>query len=414
MRTLLGATLLVTSLVLSASYLSGDQRLPESAVSATSTSAVADEASQDCQQLAEPTFDSELQRGDCWREKGKSEQAVEAYQEALSRKKEGSRALFLALGLAYEDLGNVPASLDAFIAASRFPPPDAELLYHRGIAKEQLGDYQGAMSDFRAAVQLNPQHGRAHRNIGFILMQQDRSEDAVAELKEAIRIDPSDWKANLNLGSAYGNIYESLVKELQQIPAMNPPKPGETDPMAQRQLELIKQYHSFDYRQQALVAYREAARLKPDESLTWYALAAHAEEMQKHGEAIDAFRHAAELSPSDPKVFRGLANALGSAGQHKEAHDVAEKALALGGWDPWTLRYLATLEVQLGDYARAEGRYKEILQADPDEPYAHLGLARIYRRQQKTSESLKELKIAQRLRPDQSQKFESMLEHDEQ
>ncbi len=144
----------------------------------------------------------------------------------------GSRALYYGLGLAYEGMGRIEASLDALIAASRFIPADADLLYHRGIAKEQLGDLTGAMNDFRTSVQLDPKHGPAHRNIGFILLEQDRLDEGVVELKESIRINPSDWKANLNLGTAYSRIFDNIVKELKQFPMTSPPKPGETDPFA--------------------------------------------------------------------------------------------------------------------------------------------------------------------------------------
>jgi tetratricopeptide (TPR) repeat protein len=117
----------------------------------------------------------------------------------------------------------------------------------------------------------------------------------------------------------------------------------------------------------AIVAYRAAIRLKPDDAGTHYSLGAALTGQGKVDEAIAEYREAIRLKP-----------------------DYAEAHGNLG----------AILCDVKHDYPGAEAEFREAIRLKPDLPTAHYSLGMALRRQGKVSEAIAEYREAIRLKPD--------------
>jgi len=76
----------------------------------------------------------------------------------------------------------------------------AEQYLQRGLNHYDRGEVEAALTAYEQCVKADPAFGLGHNNLGMALIDLERYEDAVAELHEAIRCDPTYAEAYNNLG----------------------------------------------------------------------------------------------------------------------------------------------------------------------------------------------------------------------
>ncbi len=107
------------------------------------------------------------------------------------------------------------------------------------------------------------------------------------------------------------------------------------------------------YYRQAILACREATRLAPKYSYTYYNLAMTLHRMGRDNEAVTEYRKATALHPKDAVLYTGLGNALSDVNQKIEAYNEAI-TLAPKYADPY---------LNLGDVFSKLERYDEAIKA---------------------------------------------------
>jgi Flp pilus assembly protein TadD len=151
---------------------------------------------------------------------------------------------------------------------------------------------------------------------------------------------------------------------------------------------------------EAVAAFREALRLKPD-----YAEAhnnhGNALDLQgKHAEAVEAYREAIRLRPDYPEAHCNLGTALDSQGKHAEAAAAYREATRLRP-DYADAHYnLGNVLDRQGKDAEAVAALREAIRLRPDLAKAHYHLGTALGRQGKAAEAVAALREATRLRPD--------------
>jgi tetratricopeptide (TPR) repeat protein len=149
--------------------------------------------------------------------------------------------------------------------------------------------------------------------------------------------------------------------------------------------------------------------------------------MKKHREAAKAYLDMSGLRPGDPEILFSAANeyiyardleaALGIYSQMEKKFGIGEdivqqkkqiyllqekpdkaisevkKLLALAPYDTRFLMMLAELEQQFGKKEEALRLYNEVLKIDPENGYAHYGLAEYYRSMKNMDKMMEELKL---------------------
>jgi tetratricopeptide (TPR) repeat protein len=167
---------------------------------------------------------------------------------------------------------------------------------------------------------------------GVLLFEQQRYQDAVSELRAAVAEQPEDVYA-------WGLLALSL-SELEQ-------------------------------RQQALEAAHRLVELAPDFDYSHYILARVELDRSNLSEARAAIERAIELDPNDAVNFAVLAGVEYHADNWQKSLDAAERGLALDPEQDGCRHWRTLALVKLGRTAEAEHGFSQMLEQDPNDPYAH-------------------------------------------
>ncbi len=156
-------------------------------------------------------------------DKGKLEEAIRLYRQALACKPEYPEAHFF-LGRALERKGQTAAAMSEYSEALRLRPDfdAAHILVGLLLAKEKKFDQ--AVVHYQAALKSAPESAPAQSDWGMALMKQGRWQESIAHYEEAVRLDPELAEAHNNLGIGYlqmGRAAEG-VRELRAALRINP------------------------------------------------------------------------------------------------------------------------------------------------------------------------------------------------
>jgi tetratricopeptide (TPR) repeat protein len=203
-----------------------------------------------------------------------------------------------------------------------------------------------AQSDVRA---LTPTEGKRKEAIEHYLRarlyaQDTEFEEAVKEFRRAVELDPGD-----------GALHREYGELLRDIPIY---------PEAEREA-------------------RKAVELAPESAgaqrLLGQVLLATAKDKERLEEAASALRKAADLAPPDPQGAVALAQTLLRLEKPKEAVAALESVVDRAHGPAFLLLYGEALERD-GQSAKAEEIYRSLLEQDPENRAASVGLLRVYDR----------------------------------
>lgn len=104
------------------------------------------------------------------------------------------------LGAVYRSLGDAEEALKAFEKAVSLDPEDSEALYGLGV---ELRRCEPARAEelFRRSLSVDPESASAHRELGFVLWKRGRLEEAEREVRRSLELDYSNPWAHVYLGN---------------------------------------------------------------------------------------------------------------------------------------------------------------------------------------------------------------------
>jgi tetratricopeptide (TPR) repeat protein len=159
-------------------------------------------------------------------------------------------------------------------------------------------------------------------------------------------------------------------------------------------------YGKLGFVDEAVTAFRQAIKLKPDYIDAWNNLGWAYTLQGKFTDAIAAFQQAVDLSPTDPQAWSNLGRALTGQGRYAEAVTAYQKAIGLS---PNYAEAHYNLGVALAD----EGQYIDALKAldkaiklKPDFTEAWFNLGVVSQKQGQNSEAVVFYQQAIKLKPD--------------
>ena len=157
--------------------------------------------------------------GDIDRERGRSADAVAAYDQALERRGQlGPQdwALLFDRAVASQDSGNWPAAEADLQHALRLAPDQPSLLNYLGYSwADQNRNLPEARELLERAVKLSPGDGAILDSLGWVEFRQGDVKDAVRTLETAVQMDPEDPDVNTHLGDAYEAVGRHLEARYQ-------------------------------------------------------------------------------------------------------------------------------------------------------------------------------------------------------
>ena len=260
-----------------------------------------------------------------------------------------------------------------------------------GIAYYEEGDYREARQPLETAVRTNPKDNNAELYLAKDLIKLEDFGAAATHLQELTKRDPKDQEIWYELGKVYMKLSEAALAKVDAI-----------DPNSVLSHEIrgdiMASMKNFDG---ALVEYKKAVDLAPQQSGTHYKLGDAYWQLEDWADATEQFQ--AELI-NDP----GNCNAQWKLGdilleQHVRPEDALEdinKAMQICPSLKEAVPDRATALIRLNRYEDAVPDLKTAIKGDPNEPRLHFMLAQAYRGLGKTADANAEMATFGKLEQD--------------
>jgi cytochrome c-type biogenesis protein CcmH/NrfG len=151
------------------------------------------------------------------RRKGKLDEAIAAYRQAIRIKPDYAEA-HCNLGVTLCDQGKLDEAIATYRQAIQIKPDYAEAHCNLGAALDDLGRPDEAVAVYRQAVVLKPNFAGVHNNLGLGLMQLGHMSEARAALERAVQLAPRNAKHRYDLGQITRFVGEDpFVAEMEQL-----------------------------------------------------------------------------------------------------------------------------------------------------------------------------------------------------
>jgi TonB family protein len=191
--------------------------------------------------------------------------------------------------------GELQKANDDFARAVKLAPGSATL--HLAYARNLLADrnYSEAEVQSRRALELWPEDAEAHLALAMALSLQNRDSEAVPEAREALRISPGDRAARAELGIslARSGEYKRAIPVLRDVKFMAPQLPVIYKLLGG---SLVHAGGDFDEAIQYLNLF---LRTNPEDAEAHYLLGVALKGTYRPDEALVQFREAARLEPNN-------------------------------------------------------------------------------------------------------------------
>ena len=171
--------------------------------------------------------------GDLLRQQEEYQDAVNAYDKALSLTEKGAPAqwfLHYARGISHERLKNWDKSEADLRQALELNPEQPQVLNYLGYSMvEKQVNLDEALEMIERAVAARPESGYIVDSLGWVLFRLGRYSEAVAHMEKAVELMPVDPVVNDHLGDVYWAVGRIREAEFQWSRALSFVKPEDTD-----------------------------------------------------------------------------------------------------------------------------------------------------------------------------------------
>ncbi|HMF16932.1 MAG TPA: tetratricopeptide repeat protein [Gemmataceae bacterium] len=280
--------------------------------------------------------------------------------------------------LCHAELGNTHDALIGFTACIRLRPDFPWPYNNRGTLHLRLGEYQQAVQDYTQALTLDPEYlaaytGRAlaHRSLG-------KRDLALNDLSRALHIDERHAHALENRADLQIELkdYQKAHDDLSALLKLRPDNVELLRKRADLTLANLKDPEG------SLVDWNHLVQLRPkDHEFLYFSGVVHAG-LRRYGAALANLERALQLRPDYLQAVWARAQVYFWQGNLVKALEIIE---------PWSRKESPQLADTLnirGDILRALDRpedairaYRGVIQLNPKDPDAYIGLALVYGKQ---------------------------------
>jgi tetratricopeptide (TPR) repeat protein/serine/threonine protein kinase len=298
-----------------------------------------------------------------------------------------SPGVYLNLGNALKDAGDIEGAIGCYQAALRIDPQYVGAHGGLGSAWVMKGEVDRGIDCYNQALAIDARSAQTHTNRGVAFLKKGQLGEAIADSRKAVAIDPRSARAWNNLGVA---LYERLKLDRAITLRL------QADSLIPLQLE------SEGQAEEVIACYRKAIDLDPllpEPRLNLGMQFLY--EKHDYDQAIACFRKCIALNPRVTAHHFWLGYALAAKGQVDEGiaacskfsdHDVkdVEAHVFLG----------ALLSDVKGDHDQAIGWFRKAIKIDPTHAAAHYNLGTALAAKNRRDEAIVAYKEAVRLKKD--------------
>lgn len=192
--------------------------------------------------------------------------AIQSYTQAIELQPDYLDAYY-NLGLAYLKSHDRVAAARAFDAILSLNAKHPGARFQQGRLAMEASDYASALRIFQALVHDYPHHAESNANLAACYLRAGRLEEAIAAYEATLVLAPKDTQAWFNLGVIHSKTgRDDLAKTAYlKVLSLNARH-------ADAHVNVAALYWKARMQAEALLHYREAQRLRPDDALIEHAL----------------------------------------------------------------------------------------------------------------------------------------------
>ena len=241
---------------------------------------------------------------DALEERGRRDEAIEHYLEALHLKPDYAQA-HNNFGLALASEGKYEEAIDHYHRALLIKNEYASAHNNLALALLHTGKIEEATRHLYAAVLLKLDWAEAHSNLGNVLFTQGRLNEAVAEYMEALRFKPNQAGIHHNLAMALSRLgkIEEAIEHFSEVVRLQPNS-------ASAHNDLGVALASTGNLQGAIDHYTKALEIQPDYAEAHNNMGVAFADQGMFEKAIVHFSEAVKLKPDYVQARRNLELAL--------------------------------------------------------------------------------------------------------
>ncbi|MGA2811744.1 MAG: tetratricopeptide repeat protein [Candidatus Acidiferrum sp.] len=325
-------------------------------------------------------------------------------------------AQHMQAGVAAHKQGQFDVAAEEFRKATVSDPNLVEAFLDLGEVDLELRDYAGATRALDRALELSPELDAAHLQLGYALLAQGYAEKAIPHL-ERVHAAEALGIARIETGQ-----YQEAIADLSTALAKRPGDPDllfylgrASGLLSKESIDALLTAHPesarahqamgenyFVLRQmpQAEKEYAAALEQRPDIPGLHLELGLVYAGAAQWSKAEEAFRAESKMQPGNAEAAYRLGAALLQQGKAREAVPELQRSNDLKPEMPETLYSLGKAASLVGDSHTAEQAWLKVVELEKNTSLAaqaHFGLAALYRKQGKTTESQREMQEFQKL-----------------
>ena len=315
------------------------------------------------------------------------------------------RSLLIAVAVLWAAAAQAQGDTAPVGQAEAQPVNRSAAYYHFSLGRllEESGSFFKAEAEYRKALRHDPQSSQLHTEVASAYLRNNRILEAIQQFETAARIDPDNLRARKRLGAIYYELLASerrghrissgdtLNKAIREYEAIGRLDPQDGDSL----LVLGRLYGQAGRSREAITTLEKHLDAAPssEEALSMLAeLYRSQDELKK---AVEYQERAVGINSGSPVLLRGLGLVYEQSGNFKKAAETYRKGMNVEAANVTLLRRdLARALILDGQIDPAEKEYRKILEVDPDDGEAHLGLGRVSRTRHRYQEALEHLKKA--------------------
>jgi tetratricopeptide (TPR) repeat protein len=353
--------------------------------------------------VAQESIEERAIRAEQFEHEGKWDDAESAYREILKIDPQSIAALN-RLGAIEVQRGRFEAGIQYYKQALAFNPSEFATNLNLGIAYIKRKDYETAVPPLERAAQAAPENFQVQELLGGALVGRNDFSRAVTRLEKASELNPNDLATLYLLERSYlaTKQFEKALRTFERLESLDPGSPWVRILRGQAE-DGLGNY------QNAVEDFEVARRQLPRDATVRFSLGFMYWKLHRFAEAEAEIKEAVKLDTEFEEAKYYLADTY--IMEEKPAAALPVLA-ALIRAQPRNARALAdegkALE-KLNRDAEAARAYKTCLRIEPERADAHYQLARVYRKQKRSNEYLRELTIAKRLQQQKRDEQETLL-----
>ncbi len=319
----------------------------------------------------------------------------------------------------------VKAKAAAYI--DQLKPAIGEAYNTLGVAAAGQKDFSSAITYFEQAVSWDPSLDKVDRNLGMAAFYGGAFNKAILPLQRELAKTPDDLRLRAALALAYFSLekYAQTMQTLAPIAAQVDSDPGlsaaygmclikagkydegtarlkrlaaENPKSADVHVFLGSAYADQGIYAQAIEEYRSSLAIDPKQQRTHFLLGLALIRQGNLADAIPEMRTALDMNPNDVSAKYHLAFSLVQTGEKTEGMTLLQQVIAQDNKHADAYYQIGKLQLEQGDVKTAIGSLETATRLSPNSEYMHYQLAQAYRRDARTEDAARELKVYQDLK----------------